>query len=60
MVKKMSEEKSKRYLLMADELHMGLIAKLIPGMLFVEVEGMAMQNNTTHMLLANPVTLDKD
>lgn len=47
--------KPKQYLLMADELHMALISKLLPGMLFVQVEGMGMQNNSTHMLLVNPV-----
>lgn len=47
--------KPKQYLLMADELHMALLSKLLPGMLFVQVEGMGMQNNSTHMLLVNPV-----
>lgn len=47
--------KPKQYLVMADELHMALLGKLLPGLLFVQVEGMAMQNNSTHMLLVNPV-----
>lgn len=47
--------KPKQYLLMADELHMSVLGKIIPGLLFVQVEGMAMQNNSTHMLLVNPV-----
>lgn len=47
--------KPKQYLLMADELHMNLLAKMIPGLLFVQVEGMGMQNNPSHMLLVNPV-----
>lgn len=47
--------KPKQYLIMADELHMAMLGKLLPGLLFVQVEGMAMQNNSTHMLLVNPV-----
>lgn len=47
--------KPKQYLLMADELHMALLGKLLPGLLFVQVEGMGMQNNPNHMLLVNPV-----
>lgn len=67
MEKKMSEElkqeataseapaKAKQYLLMADELHMAVLSKIIPGLLFVQVEGMAMQGNDNHMLLVNPI-----
>lgn len=47
--------KPKQYLLMADELHMAMLGKIIPGLLFVQVEGMGMQNNPNHMLLVNPV-----
>jgi len=47
--------KAKQYLLMADEVSMMIIAKLMPGMLFVQVEGMAMQGNSEHMLLVNPI-----
>lgn len=47
--------KPKQYLLMADELHMAILSKIMPGILFVQVEGMAMQNNDTHMLLVNPL-----
>lgn len=47
--------KPKQYLIMADEMHMALLGKLLPGLLFVQVEGMAMQGNDTHMLLVNPI-----
>jgi hypothetical protein len=47
--------KPKQFLIMADELHMAMLGKLLPGLLFVQVEGMAMQNNDTHMLLVNPL-----
>lgn len=47
--------KAKQYLIMADELHMAMLGKIIPGLLFVQVEGMAMQNNDQHMLLVNPI-----
>lgn len=46
--------KPKQYLVMVDELSMAILGKLIPSMLFVQVEGMAMQGNDNHMLLVNP------
>lgn len=49
------ESKPKQYLLMADELHMAVLGKIIPGLLFVQVEGMGMQNNPNYMLLVNPI-----
>lgn len=45
----------KQYLLMADEATMIMIGKIMPGMLFVQVEGMAMKDNDGHMLLVNPI-----
>lgn len=48
---KLQDRKSKQYLLMVDEIHMAILSKIVPGLLFVQVEGMAMQNNDTHMLL---------
>lgn len=45
----------KQYLLMADEVTMPILGKLIPGLLYVQVEGMAMQGNDNHMLLVNPM-----
>lgn len=47
--------KPKQYLLMANELHMAMLSKIVPGMLFVQVEGMSMQNNPNYMLLVNPI-----
>jgi hypothetical protein len=47
--------KPKQYLIMADELHMAILGKIVPGLLFVQVEGMAMKDNSDHMLLVNPV-----
>lgn len=49
------EAKPKQYLVMVDEMTMALLGKLLPTMLFVQVEGMAMQGNTEHMLLVNPI-----
>jgi len=51
----MSEEKRKQYLVLADEMHMALLGKLMPGILFIEVEGLAMPHDPTRMLLVNPV-----
>ena len=47
--------KAKQYLIMADEIHMAMLGKMMPGLLFVQVEGLAMQGNSDHMLLVNPV-----
>lgn len=47
--------KPKQYLLMADEITMTILGKIMPGLLFVQVEGMAMQGNDNYMLLVNPI-----
>lgn len=47
-------QKPKQFLLVADEFTMAVMSKIMPGMLFVEVQGMAMKDNDTHMLLVNP------
>jgi len=47
--------KPKQYLVMVDELSRAIIGKIMPGILFVEIEGMAMEGNANHMLLVNPV-----
>ena len=47
--------KPKQYLVMVDETNMIFLSKLMPSMLFVHVEGMAMQGNSEHMLLVNPI-----
>lgn len=47
--------RSKQYLIMADEMHMAILGKIMPGILFVQVEGMAMKDNSDHMLLVNPI-----
>lgn len=43
----------KQYLLMADEVHMTLLSKIMPGIRFVQVEGMPIENNDTHIFLVN-------
>ena len=47
--------KPKQYLLMADELHMAMLGKLIPGLMYVQVQGMAIAGNSDHMMLVNPL-----
>lgn len=54
------QPKLKQYLLLADELHMSILGKLMPGLLFVEVEGLPMKDSTEYMLLANPVQKPKE
>ena len=48
--------KPKQYLMVCDEMNMALLARLCPGMLFVQVEGMAVKDNENYMLLVNPIT----
>ena len=48
-------QKPKQYLIMADEVTMAVLGKLMPTLLFVQVEGMAMQGNDGYMLLVNPL-----
>lgn len=45
----------KQYLLMADELNMALLARLMPGIRYVEVQGMVMTDNAAFNLLVTPV-----
>ncbi len=46
---------SKQYLIMVDDLHRALLAKMIPGMLYVQVEGMNMADNPKYQVLVNPL-----
>ncbi len=46
--------KPKQYLMVTDEITMIMMSKIIPGLQFVEVQGMAMKDNDTHFLLVNP------
>jgi hypothetical protein len=47
--------KPKQYLLMADELHMAVLSKLLPGLMYVQVQGMAIAGNSDHMILVSPL-----
>ena len=47
--------KSKKYLLMVDELSLVFLSKIIPSIQFCEVEGMSMEGNPGYQLLANPM-----
>jgi hypothetical protein len=47
--------KPKQFLLMADELSMALLSKLIPSLQFCQVEGMVIPDNPNYQVLANPI-----
>lgn len=49
--------KSKQYLLMVDEISVALLSRICPSIQFVQVEGIKMQNNETHMALVTPMVL---
>ncbi len=44
-----------QFLVMVDQMHMALLSKIIPGLKYVQVEGMSMTDNKTHQLLVNPL-----
>lgn len=54
-VEEVVQSNPKQYLLMVDEASMVFLGKLMPSVLFVQVEGLAMKDNDQHMLLVNPV-----
>ena len=52
----MSEEpQEKQYLLTADARLMALITNVIPGLKFIQVEGMSIPENDLYQILVNPV-----
>lgn len=50
----------KNYLLMADELTIAFLGKIIPSLKYVEIEGMTMVDKPTHQLLVNPLPKPKE
>lgn len=53
---KMTEEiKQKQYLLLANEIHMALLGRLMPGLMFLQVEGINLKENDSYMVLVNPI-----
>jgi len=55
----MEEKKPKQFLMCVDELGMALISQLLPKVMFIEVEGMNIENNPGYQLLANPVKVEE-
>jgi hypothetical protein len=49
------EPRPKQYLVMVDEMTMAFLGKIVPSMLFVQVEGVAVQGNSDYRLLVNPI-----
>ncbi len=47
------------FLVMVDPTHLAMLSKIMPGLRYVQVEGMAMTDNATHQLLVNPLPLKK-
>ena len=45
---------SKHYLVMVNHVNMSLLSKLLPGLMFVEVEGKDMDNLDGYKVLVNP------
>ncbi len=49
------EVKPKQYLLMADEVTLIFLTKLIPSLQYVQVEGLGIDGNPNHQFLVNPI-----
>lgn len=47
--------KPKQYLLMVDEINAALLGRVFPSIQMVQVEGINMQGNETHMALVTPM-----
>ena len=47
--------KPKQYLLMVDEASMAVMARLMPSLLFVAVEGLSMKDDPNHVVLVSPL-----
>ena len=47
--------KPKQYLLMVDEINAALLGRVFPSIQMVQVEGINMQGNDTHMALVTPM-----
>lgn len=48
----------KRYLVLADELHRALLGRLMPGLMFTEVEGIRIKESDGYAVLVNPLNED--
>ncbi len=48
----------KQYILVADDLHMAVLSKIMPGIQFIPVVGMGMQNNNDYTALVTPIKKD--
>lgn len=46
---------SKQYILIADEINISLLGKVMPGLKFLEVEGMNLKDHEGYQLLVNPM-----
>jgi hypothetical protein len=53
------QPKPKQYLLMVDDVFMAVLGRIVPGMRFVEVEGMSLEGNNQSMVLATPIPKPK-
>lgn len=49
------QPKPKQYLMMIDEIGAAFLGKICPGIQFVQVEGINMTGNETHMALVSPI-----
>lgn len=51
----MSETLKKQYMLVLDDIDIAFMAKVMPSIKFVEIQGADLKDSTTHKLLVMPV-----
>lgn len=52
--------KLKQYLLVVDDITMAFLGKIMPGIRYIEVEGMHVAGNDKHQFLVNPLQLPQE
>lgn len=52
--------RSKEYLLMVNEVNMLLLSKVMPGIQFLQVEGMSLKDNDKYLAVCTPVSVPQE
>jgi hypothetical protein len=48
----------KEFFLMVDEIQMSLLSRVLPGIQYVEVQGMNIKDEPNHLLLVTPIKVE--
>jgi hypothetical protein len=58
-LQEVGESQPKQYLLLVDSLNMLLLGKMMPGLGFVEVQGMKIKEKETHYVMISPIPINE-